>query len=48
MVISTDYFVKLHNMFGFEETPDIYHALLFQQAHYLRLHIKSKLQERKN
>ena len=48
MVISTDYFVKLHNMFGFEETPDIYHALLFQQAHYLRTHIESKLEKRKD
>lgn len=48
MVISTDYFVWLHTMFGFEKTPDIYHALLFQQAHYLRQSIESKLQKRKD
>ena len=48
MVISTDYFVWLHSVFGFEKTPDIYHALLFQQAHYLRSHIESKLQTRKD
>ena len=48
MVLSTDYFVWLHKTFGFEQTPDIYHALLFQQAHYLRPHIELKLQTRKN
>ena len=48
MVMSTDYFVWLHKTFGFEKTPDIYHALLFQQAHYLRQHIESKLQKRKD
>jgi hypothetical protein len=48
MVLSTDYFVWLHKMFGFEQTPDIYHALLFQQAHYLRPHIELKLQTRKD
>ena len=47
MVISTDYFVQLHNMFGFEKTPDIYHALLFQQASYLRHPIESKLETRR-
>jgi hypothetical protein len=46
MVISTDYFVWLYEMFGFEKTPDIYHALLFQQAHYLR-HVEKKLEKRK-
>jgi len=46
MVISTDYFIWLHNKFGFEKTPDIYHALLFQQAHYLRQHINFKLEVR--
>jgi len=46
MVISTDYFVQLSNMFGFEKTPDIYHALLFQQAYYLRRPIESKLETR--
>jgi DNA polymerase elongation subunit (family B) len=34
-------------MFGFEKTPDIYHALLFQQAYYLR-HVENKLEKRKN
>jgi hypothetical protein len=48
MVISTDYFIWLHKTFGFEQTPDIYHALLFQQAHYLRSHIEMKLQTRKD
>jgi hypothetical protein len=47
MVISTDYFVWLYEMFGFEKTPDIYHALLFQQAYYLR-HVENKLEKRKN
>jgi hypothetical protein len=47
MVISTDYFVWLYNTFGFEQTPDIYHALLFQQAHYLRSQIELKLKTRK-
>jgi hypothetical protein len=46
MVISTDYFVWLYEMFGFEKTPDIYHALLFQQAYYLR-HVEKKLEKRK-
>ncbi len=46
MVISTDYFIWLHNKFGFEKPPDIYHALLFQQAHYLRQHINFKLEVR--
>jgi hypothetical protein len=46
MVLSTDYFVWLYEMFGFEKTPDIYHALLFQQAHYLR-HVEKKLEKRK-
>jgi len=45
-LISTDYFVWLYEMFGFEKTPDIYHALLFQQAHYLR-HVEKKLEKRK-
>jgi hypothetical protein len=48
MVISTDYFVMLNNMFGFEKTPDIYHALLFQQAPYLRQSIESKLEARRD
>jgi hypothetical protein len=47
MVLSTDYFLWLHNTFGFEKKPDIYHALLFQQAHYLRQHINFKLEARK-
>jgi hypothetical protein len=48
MVISTQYFVWLHNLFGFESTPDIYHALLFQMEPYLRQHIESKLIQRKD
>ena len=30
-----------------KKKPDIYHALLFQQAHYLRQHINFKLEARK-
>ena len=48
MVISTDYFIWLSKMFGFENTPDIYHALLFQLDDYLRNIIESKLLQRKN
>jgi hypothetical protein len=47
MVLSTDYFIWLNNTFGFENPPDIYHALLFQQAHYLSPHIEMKLLKRK-
>ena len=47
MVISTEYFVWLHNMFGFENTPDIFHALLFQTDTYLKSSIENKLKERK-
>jgi hypothetical protein len=47
MVISTEYFNWLHNTFGFEETPDIYHALFFQLDYYLRDSIENKLSERK-
>jgi len=47
MVISTEYFVWLYKVFGFEKTPDIYHALLFQTSYYLRENIENKLKERK-
>ncbi len=47
MVISTDYFLMLYNMFGFETTPDIYHGLFFQMEHYLKNHIELKLKARK-
>jgi len=47
MVISTEYFNFLHNTFGFEETPDIYHALFFQLDDYLRTSIENKLNLRK-
>jgi len=47
MVINTEYFVWLHQTFGFEETPDIYHALCFQLDDYLRNSVESKLSERK-
>ncbi len=46
MVISTEYFRWLHKIFGFEQTPDIYHALLFQTEHYLRGSIENKLKQR--
>lgn len=47
MVINTEYFVWLHQTFGFEEKPDIYHALCFQLDDYLRNSIETKLYERK-
>ena len=48
MVISTDYFLMLYNMFGFETTPDIYHGLFFQMEPYLKNHIELKLNARKD
>lgn len=48
MVISTEYFVWLHKHFGFEHTPDIYHALLFQLDTYLKPTIQAKLSIRKD
>ena len=47
MVITTEYFVWLHKHFGFEHTPDIYHALLFQLDTYLKPTIEAKLSIRK-
>jgi len=46
MVISTEYFVWLHNTFGFEKKPHIFHALVFQLDDYLRNSIETKLIER--
>ena len=48
MVLSTEYFHWLSTTFGFETTPDIYHALLFQTDDYLRNSIETKLLQRKN
>jgi hypothetical protein len=48
MVISTEYFNWLNTTFGFENTPDIYHALFFKQEHYLKDSIEDKLQLRLN
>ncbi len=47
MVISTNYFNWLYKTFGFENTPDIYHAILFQMDYYLKNSIESKLKIRK-
>jgi len=47
MVMSTEYFNFLHKTFGFEETPDIYHALFFKLDDYLRTSIENKLMLRK-
>jgi hypothetical protein len=47
MVISTHYFLWLHTVFGFENMPDIYHAMLFQMDTYLTKTIESKLKLRK-
>jgi hypothetical protein len=46
MILSSEYFVWLHNTFGFENTPDIYHAMLFQLEPYLRNQIETKLKMR--
>jgi hypothetical protein len=48
MVISTEYFNWLNQTFGFENTPEIYHALLFQTDNYLKPSIENKLLLRKN
>jgi len=48
MVMSTDYFLMLHTLFGFESKPDIYHALLFQMEYYLKNHIEAKLKTRRD
>jgi hypothetical protein len=47
MVISTNYFIWLHKTFGFQNTPDIYHAMLFQMDYYLKDSIETKLTMRK-
>jgi hypothetical protein len=47
MVISTDYLCWLQSVFGFENTPDIYHAILFKMDYYLRNAIETKLKMRK-
>jgi len=47
MVISTAYFNWLSKTFGFEQIPDIYHAMLFTMKPYLTSHIESKLFLRK-
>ena len=46
-VISTEYLNWLYYTFGFEKTPDIYHALLFQTDYYLKDSIENKLKMRK-
>jgi len=46
-VMSTEYFRWLHKTFGFENPPDIYHAILFQTDHYLKESIEQKLIQRK-
>ena len=47
MVISTDYLYWLQSMFGFENTPDIYHAIIFKMDYYLKDAIETKLKMRK-
>jgi hypothetical protein len=47
MVISTEYFNWLYKNFGFENIPEIYHALLFKTENYLRPSIEKKLMLRK-
>ena len=47
MVISTEYFNWLKFNFGFENEPQIYHALLFQLENYLTKSIQTKLLIRK-
>ena len=47
MVISTNYLIWLNNTFGFENTPDIYHAIVFKTDYYLRNAVETKLKLRK-
>lgn len=47
MVINTEYFCWLHETFGFQQLPDIYHALCFRLDNYLGSIMKSRLFERK-
>jgi hypothetical protein len=47
IVISTEYFNWLNEHFGFENPPDIFHALIFQTDNYLESILKIKLNERK-
>jgi hypothetical protein len=47
MTISTEYLNWLHIHFGFENPPDIYHALFFQLDTYLKPYIESRLKARK-
>jgi hypothetical protein len=46
MVISTEYFNWLRKTFGFENEPEIYHALFFQLDDYLKESITLKLKTR--
>jgi hypothetical protein len=46
IVISTEYFNWLRKTFGFENEPEIYHALFFQLDDYLKDSIISKLKTR--
>ena len=46
MIINTEYFVWLFKTFGFENPPEIYHALCFQLDDYLRNSVETKLAER--
>jgi len=46
IILNTEYFVWLYNTFGFESTPDIYHALCFQLDDYMRSSLEDKLMER--
>ena len=48
IVLSTEYFNWLYNNFGFENTPDIYHAIFFQSEYYLKDSIENKLKLRKD
>ena len=48
MVISTEYLTWLRNTFGFEQEPEIFHALFFQLDDYLKSSLENKLTMRKN
>lgn len=48
MVISSEYLLWLKNTFGFEKDPEIYHALFFKTAPYLKASLEAKLEIRKN
>ena len=48
IILSSQYYNWLESTFGFEEDPDILHALVFQLDDYLRISIENKLAVRQS